>query len=214
MKDKMKNLTKNDITKMDRFDRVNLITSVSGIKAAMLIGTISKLSISNVAIFSSIIHLGSNPPLIGLLIRPQTKRVSDTYQNIKFNNTFTINHVNKDIIKKAHYTSAKTHSNTSEFDDVELNEEYIDGFKSPFVKESDIGLGIIYRDEILLTNDCTLIIGEIDNIKLNSDSSIENGLINYSESCSVAVDGISNYYELNLIEKHNYIGRGKLPKKI
>lgn len=213
MKDKMRNISKKEIKNMDRFRRANLLTSLSGIKAAMLVATLSKKNISNVAIFSSLIHLGSNPGLIGLLIRPQTKRVSDTYENIKFNNTFTINHVNKDIIKKAHYTSAKTHSNTSEFDDVGLHEEYIDGFKSPFVKESHIGLGLIYSDEILLSNDCTLIIGEIDNIKLNGDLSIENGKIDYSESCSVAVDGISNYYELNLIEKHDYIGSRKIPKK-
>ncbi len=199
---------------MDRFTRANLLTSLSGIKAAMLVGTLSKTNVSNVTIFSSTVHLGSNPGLIGLLVRPQTIRVSDTYKNIKSNNTFTINHVNKDIIKKAHYTSAKTLSNTSEFDDVGLQEEYIDGFKSPFVKESDIGLGLIYSDEILLSNDCTLIVGEIDNIKLNNDLSIENGLIDLSEACSIGVDGISNYYELNLTEKHNYIGGGKFPNKI
>ena len=37
--------------------------------------------------------------------------------------------------------------------------------------------------------------------------------IDYSQSCSVAVDGISNYYELNLIEKHDYIGSRKILKK-
>ena len=91
----MRNISKKEIIEMDRFTRANLLTSVSGIKAAMLVATLSIKNISNVAIFSSVIHLGSNPGLIGLLIRPQTKRVSDTYQNIKFNNTFTINHVNK-----------------------------------------------------------------------------------------------------------------------
>lgn len=214
MKDKMRKICKKEIIEMDRFTRANLLTSLSGIKSAMLVSTLSKTNVSNVAIFSSVVHLGSNPGLIGILIRPQTKRVSDTYQNIKYNNTFTINHINKDIIKKAHYTSAKTPSNTSEFDDVGLQEEYIDGFKSPFVKESDIGLGLIYSDEILLSNDCILIIGEIDNIKLNNNLSIENGLIDFSKSCSVGVDGISHYYELNLIEKHDYIGTGKFPNKI
>ena len=213
MKDKMKNLTKKDIIKMDRFDRVNLISSVSGIKAAMLIGTISKHNISNVAIFSSIIHLGSNPALIGLLIRPQTKRVSDTYQNIKSNKSFTINHVNKNIISKAHYTSAKTSSNTSEFDDVGLTEEYIGNLQSPFVKEADVGLGLIYCDEISLSNKCILVIGEIDNIKLRNDLADVNGLINLSNYNSIGVDGIGHYYKLNLTKNYEYVGTRKVPKE-
>ena len=213
MKDKMKNLSKKDIMKMDRFDRVNLISSVSGIKAAMLIGTISKHNISNVAIFSSIIHLGSNPALIGLLIRPQTKRVSDTYQNIKSNKSFTINHVNKNIISKAHYTSAKTSSNTSEFDDVGLTEEYIGNLQSPFVKEADVGLGLIYCDEISLSNKCILVIGEIDNIKLKNDLADVNGLINLSDYNSIGVDGIGHYYKLNLTKNYEYVGTRKVPKE-
>ena len=213
MKDKMKNLSKKDIMKMNRFDRVNLISSVSGIKAAMLIGTISKHNISNVAIFSSIIHLGSNPALIGLLIRPQTKRVSDTYQNIKSNKSFTINHVNKNIISKAHYTSAKTSSNTSEFDDVGLTEEYIGNLQSPFVKEADVGLGLIYCDEISLSNKCILVIGEIDNIKLKNDFADVNGLINLSDCNSIGVDGIGHYYKLNLTKNYEYVGTRKVPKE-
>ena len=213
MKDKMKNLTKKDIIKMDRFDRVNLISSVTGIKAAMLIGTISKQNISNVAIFSSIIHLGSNPALIGLLIRPQTKRVSDTYQNIKSNKSFTINHVNKNIISKAHYTSAKTSSNTSEFDDVGLTEEYIGNLQSPFVKEADVGLGLIYCDEISLSNKCILVIGEIDNIKLKNDLPDVNGLINLSDYNSIGVDGIGHYYKLIPTKNYEYVGTRKVPKE-
>ena len=60
MKDKMRNICKKEIVEMDRLKRANLLTSLSGIKAAMLVGTLSRENISNVAIFSSIIHLGSN----------------------------------------------------------------------------------------------------------------------------------------------------------
>ena len=214
MKDKMRNICKKEIVEMDRLKRANLLTSLSGIKAAMLVGTLSRENISNVAIFSSIIHLGSNPSLIGLLIRPQTKRTSDTYTNIKSNKVFTINHVNKNIIKKAHYTSAKTDSNTSEFEDVGLTEKYVDNFKSPFVKESYIGLGLIYNDEILLSNNCILVIGQIDNIRLTEELFDDNGLIDLSKSHSIGVDGIGNYYELELKEKHEYVGNAKLPNKI
>ena len=41
MKDKMRNIYKKEIIEMDRFERVNLLTSLSGIKAASLVGTVS-----------------------------------------------------------------------------------------------------------------------------------------------------------------------------
>ena len=214
MKDKMRNIYKNDIIKMDRFERANLLTSLSGIKAASLVGTVSNQSVSNVAIFSSIIHLGSNPGLVGLLIRPQTKKISDTYVNIKSSKSFTINHVNKNIIKKSHYTSAKTESSSSEFDAVGLTEEYIDNFLSPFVKESDIGFGLLYNQEILLPNNCKLIVGEIDSIKLNKNIKSENGIIDLANSDSIGVDGIGTYYKLIKSESHEYIGTSILPNKI
>ena len=210
----MRNIYKKEIIEMDRFERVNLLTSLSGIKAASLVGTISNRNVSNVAIFSSIIHLGSNPPLVGLLIRPQTKKISDTYVNIKSNNSFTINHVNENIIKKSHYTSAKTDSAKSEFDDVGLTEEYIDNFLSPFVKESDIGFGLLYDEEILLSNNCKLIIGEIDNIKLNKNIKSKNGIIDLANSNSIGVDGIGTYYKLSKSECHEYIGKTSLPNNI
>ena len=212
MKGKMINITKKNIENMNRFDRANLISSISGIKPAMLVGTVSKKNISNVAIFSSIIHLGSNPGLIGLLIRPQNKRVSDTYENIKLVKSFTINHINEDIIKKSHYTSAKTNSNTSEFDDVKLTEEYINNFHSPFVKESDIGIGLLFSQEILLSNNCKLIIGEIDNIKLNKNIATNEGIIDLTSSNSVGVDGIGTYYNLSKSQQHIYVGSKQIPK--
>ena len=120
----------------------------------------------------------------------------------------------KNIIKKAHYTSAKTDSSTSEFNDVGLTEKYVDNFKSPYVKESYIGLGLKYNDEILLSNNCTLIIGELDNIRLTEELFDDNGSIDLSKSHSIGVDGIGNYYELELKEKHEYVGNAKLPNKI
>ena len=54
-----------DIEELDKVYRINLINSCSGYKSANLIGTKSKSGISNVAVFSSIVHLGSSPPLLG-----------------------------------------------------------------------------------------------------------------------------------------------------
>ena len=53
------------IENLDKIFRINLINSCSGYKSANLIGTISDKGVKNLAVFSSITHLGSNPPLLG-----------------------------------------------------------------------------------------------------------------------------------------------------
>ena len=116
---------KQDIDKLDRVYRLNLINSISGIKPANLIGTRSIDKIDNLAIFSSVVHLGSNPAQFGLILRPQSKNPRDTFANIHETKYYTINHVSESFIKKAHYTSAKLNRQQSEFDKVnQIKQKY------------------------------------------------------------------------------------------
>ena len=55
--------------KLDRKYRLNLINSITGIKPANLVGSRSADGFDNVAIFSSLVHLGSNPAQLGLVMR-------------------------------------------------------------------------------------------------------------------------------------------------
>ena len=71
-----------EIVELDKEFRINLINSITGAKPANLIATRSKNGKDNVAIFSSVVHLGSNPAMIGFVMRPQTDKNTDTYQNI------------------------------------------------------------------------------------------------------------------------------------
>ena len=77
----MKHITRDDISQMEKLERLNIINSCTGYKSANLIATISKDGIPNVAIFSSITHLGSNPGLLGFIVRPTTVP-RDTYENL------------------------------------------------------------------------------------------------------------------------------------
>lgn len=58
-----------DIDNLEKIFKINLINSCSGFKSANLLGTISDEGVSNVAVFSSVIHLGSNPPTLGFILR-------------------------------------------------------------------------------------------------------------------------------------------------
>jgi len=54
-------VNKDDIANMNRVKRLKLINSVTGIKPANLIATQNNKGETNVAIFSSVIHLVSKP---------------------------------------------------------------------------------------------------------------------------------------------------------
>lgn len=112
-----------DLEKMDRVERLKLINSISGVKPANLIGSKGKESVENLAIFSSVVHLGSNPALLGMIVRPSNEVRRHTLENIKFSEVYTLNQVTQDIIKKAHYTSAKFPKNVSEFKQCQLTSE-------------------------------------------------------------------------------------------
>ena len=113
-----------DINAMHHLYRINLINSCSGFKSANLIGTKSQSGISNVAVFSSVTHLGSDPAVLGFL-RP-TAALRNTYENILETKTYTINYY-LEIIEDAHHTSAKYDKHISEFDKTNLTEEYKPG---------------------------------------------------------------------------------------
>ena len=187
---------------LNRFYRANLINSIIGIKQANLIGTVSKNKTTNLAIFSSGIHLGSNPALIGIVSRPETKHPKQTMDNILLNKQFTINHVNQDIIKRSHATSYKFDEFISEFRKCDLKEEYIENFDAPFVNEAEIAIGLEYLNNYkIIENGVVIIVGEIKHIIIKDSSHLqENGEINFQSSQSVGVSGNNTYYKL---KNHN-----------
>ena len=64
----------NELNNLNRKTRLILINSLSGIKSANLVGTISDSGIFNLAIISSVVHLSSSPATIGFILRPKIGR--------------------------------------------------------------------------------------------------------------------------------------------
>jgi flavin reductase (DIM6/NTAB) family NADH-FMN oxidoreductase RutF len=179
---------------LERFYRANLINSVTGYKSANLLGTINDKGIANLAIFSSVVHLGANPALIGFIQRPLTE-TSHTYKNIKSNGLYTINHVHQSFVKNAHYTSAKFDDTISEFDTCKLTPEYLKDFIAPFVKESSIKIGLQFVQEIPIeANHTTFIIGKILHLLIEEPLIGIDGHIDLSIAETVASSGLESYY--------------------
>jgi len=203
--------TQQDIQNLDRVTRLKLINSITGIKPANLIGTISNDRITNLAVFSSVVHLGSDPALIGFINRPQTAEVGHTLDNIRENGVYTINHILPEFVEQAHYTSAKFDSDISEFQRCDLTEEYIDGFTAPFVKESQVKIGLQFKEAIPIeVNGTTLVIGEIVHLIL-PDTAQGNGNLNLEELEGVGISGLNNYYKFQKIAQFPYARIHEVP---
>lgn len=198
-------LNKKSIKELDRIKKINIINSVTGVKSANLVGSISKNGITNVAIFSSVFHLGSNPALLGFIIRPANNFRRDTYKNIISTNYFTINNIHVDFVANAHATSAHFNENISEFKSCNLKEEYLEGFLAPFVSESNLKIGLKLIEEIdIKSNHSKIIIGSIEHLFYPNEIEAENGNLNLEKLKDVGIGGLDTYYKLEKICKLPY----------
>ncbi|WP_298320637.1 flavin reductase [uncultured Aquimarina sp.] len=204
--------TKEQIASMDRVQRLKIINAVSGIKSANLIGTIADGGKTNVAIFSSVVHLGSDPALMGFIMRPIGEVPRHTYENILQNSQYTINHVDRSFVKNAHYTSAKLDRNDSEFEKCGLNEEYISGFDAPFVKESQLKIGLQFVEAInIRLNGTILMIGEIKHLIIPEASIGDHLDLDLSITNTVGISGLNTYYVLEKIAEYPYARAAEIP---
>jgi flavin reductase (DIM6/NTAB) family NADH-FMN oxidoreductase RutF len=201
-----------EIAEMHRVRRLNLINGITGVKPGNLIGTYSRQFGSNVSIFSSVVHLGSNPPLIGFILRPTGEVNRNTYDNIKELGYYTINHIHESIAEQSHYTSAKFEHGESEFERCGLTEEFKFDFPAPFVKESYVKIGLSFKEEIpIKANGTRMIIGEIEEIILPEESLDDKGYIRLDRIYDVGIGGLNNYYSLKRIASYPYARVEEVP---
>lgn len=185
--------SEHDISQLQHLYRINLINSCSGYKSSNLIGTKSEDGISNIAVFSSVTHFGSNPPLLGFVLRPTTV-IRNTYINLKATGSYTINHIYEDIITDAHHTSAKYNEDISEFDMTNLEEEYKGNCIAPFVKKCPVQIEMKYVEEYhIKTNDTILVIGKIKKLYVEDDLIEKDGFINLSKGNVATINGLDGY---------------------
>ena len=200
----MKTINSTDIKSLPSRYRAQMLNSISGIKSASLIGTISNIGHTNLAIFNSVIHLGSNPALFGFTLRPTTVD-RHTYENIISEKCFTINHIHDHMIAQAHQTAAKYERNASEFEAVGLTEEFLENIKAPFVKESKIKIACCYKNSYLIEeNQCRLVVGEITHLHFDESIQEQDGFIDITKAGTVGILGVDAYAKAKLINRFEY----------
>lgn len=190
----MQHINAETLASYERFYRGNLINSVTGYKSANLLGTKSEDGVDNVAIFSSVTHLGSDPALFSFVQRPLGYGVGHTYYNLKETGHITLNHLNMNLVDRGHQSSAKYDPGISEFDNLGIPALHRDGFYAPFVKEANIQVAATYENEYLLKeNNCILVICRITDIFLKDGILKEDGWLHLEEAGTATINGLDGY---------------------
>lgn len=194
-----------EIMKFERRYRAALINSLPGIKPLVLIGTSGKGGKSNLAPFNSLVHIGSDPPLLGFVSRPDSVP-RHTLQNIRETGLYSINVVPIGLVRLAHQCSARYDINISEFEAVGLElERHEELLQIPFVKECRIQIGMKLRELIAIKSNGThLVIGQILNIYIPEDYIFEDGSIDHIRAQTAGCIGLDTYVESSLIAKLIY----------
>jgi flavin reductase (DIM6/NTAB) family NADH-FMN oxidoreductase RutF len=202
------------IQSWERFYRANFVNSLTGFKSVSLIGSINSEGQTNLGVFSSIVHIGSDPALVGYINRP-TKAAPHTLANIQATGVYTINHIHPAFLEQAHQSSAKYPEQVSEFEEIGLTPEFIESIKAPFVKESRVKYALSLKEIIPITlNNTFLVIGEIQRVKLEDDILQEDGFLSLDKAASLCSNGIDGYYSTQLIDRYEYAKPGVNPRKL
>ena len=191
----MHHFTAADIAAFERIYRLNLVNGLPGYKPANLVGTVAPDGHTNLAVFSSALHLGSDPPLLGIVTRPTTVP-RHTYQNLKSSGCYTLNHVPLAVAAQAHYTSADFPPEVSEFDACGFTPVYRDGFPAPYVAESPLSIGLRLREELPISNGTVLLVGHVEHVYLPADALRPDGTLDLTVLDTACISGLDAYHEV------------------
>ena len=205
-------LNHDDLLAMPSRNRATLINSLSGVKPAVLVGSKGLQQIENLAIFNSLLHIGAQPALMGLIFRPDKVR-RDTLANIQEQKCYTINYVPDNQYHSAHQTAAKYKTEESEFNLLGFTPNYLDGFHAPYVKESPIHMGLEWRETVRIeSNETLLVIGEIQYISIADHMLWQSFWTDLSGLLHVS--GLDSYYRVQLMDRLSYAEPNKEPDSL
>jgi flavin reductase (DIM6/NTAB) family NADH-FMN oxidoreductase RutF len=205
---------KHDIGAMPSQRRAALINSLSGFKSANLVGTVDDNGHTNLAIMSSVVHLGSHPPLLALIIRPGgTER--HTLTNIISTGCFSLNHITEPMVASAHQTAARYEQSISEFDAAGFTPQWLDGFRAPLVSEARVKLAMELREhQKLEINGTHMVIAEVVMADIHNGGLLEDGSLDLGFCDTVALSGLDTYHRTVPVKRMAYAKPDLPPREL
>jgi flavin reductase (DIM6/NTAB) family NADH-FMN oxidoreductase RutF len=198
----MVKFTRSDIEKMHRPSRLHLINAIGGAKPVNLVGTIDAKGNENLAVFSSVVHFSSHPPILGIVLRPGAEQNRHTWHNIQATGSFTINLVDSSLYRQAHATSARYPAAVSEFSVVGLTPHYVADIAAPMVLESKMRLALALRETLhVQSNHAEVVIGEVLFLEIDEALLEADGHVDMNRADAVVVVGLDTYFSISELSR-------------
>lgn len=201
-----------DIDQLPSRYRAHFINSLSGFKSANLLATVNPEGQTNLAMISSLVHLGADPAIMGYIARPQSV-TRHSVENIDATGVFTFNQVSRLMVPAAHQTAAKYPRQQSEFAATGLSEGYVEGFAAPYVQQSQLSIGLRLLEKLPIRHNGTeLIIGQIEWVRVPTEVINDDGYVAIERLDAVAVSGLDGYHGSQRIARFGYPEPDQLPQ--
>jgi flavin reductase (DIM6/NTAB) family NADH-FMN oxidoreductase RutF len=197
----MRSFTQHDILQMEKAYRTPLINGLSGFRSAVLVGTADAQGVPNLAVFFSTIHMGANPPLMGLLLRPPAAR-QHTREHLFATGSFTINAVTQEMHAAAHRASLRSPAEEDEFVTCGFTPHHWPGHHAPAVAESPIRIGLtLVEHHDVAANATTLVIGAIEHVDVADELLDADGHLRPDRADVVCCGDLETYYAPRFINR-------------
>ena len=172
------------MSKLEILDKIEKVVYVTQPSPVVLVSTISKDSIENVAPFAMFMNCSSKPDnMIAIAISPKT----DTYTNIKDMKEFVIGIPQESMLDKLYKSGDKVDSNINEFELTGLTPYNSKSLKCKRIKECIVNIDCIFENEIE-TGNHNVIIGKVIACDIDKDK--------YSEDKVKLRGNIPNIYHI------------------
>lgn len=174
--------------------RARAVNSLSGFKSATLVGTSDVQGVHNLSVVSSVVHLGSSPAQMGMVLRPPGVD-AHTYKNLKATGQCTFNHIGVHWVAQAHQCSARYPEEVSEFTAVGLTPCGVEGtWKAPAVEESRVRMGLTLAEDIVLPNACHFVVMDVQWVDVDAMAVAEDGYLDLGAAGSATISGLDGYH--------------------
>ena len=209
-------IDKQVLQSLDRRQLVALINSLPGFKPVVLVGTINEDKRTNLCVINSCFHVGADPALMGMVIRPAPEGTErHTLENLLATKTYSVNAVTRNMAQRAHHTSARFGRDQSEFDVCGFTEYWCEDFIAPFVAESPLQLGLALAEHLPLTiNGTHLIIGSIEQVHFSDHARRDDGTLDLQSMDIVAGVGLDAYHSVSTGLRFTYAKPDRTPELI
>ena len=187
--------------------RARTINSLIGFKSANVIGTADAHGVHNLSVVSSVVHLGSSPAQMGVVLRPPGAD-AHTYKNIMASGQCTFNHIGAAWFQQAHQCSARYPADVSEFVETGLTPVFPSrargDWQAPAVGEAAVKLGLTLLEDLELPNACRFMVMHVEWAEVPADAVRGDGYVDLEAAETVAISGLDGYHTTQSLGRWSY----------